>query len=72
MYKLPPNIVKTFASTFKKEKPKNKAIIRNLARDKAKEKEVKTKSEFELIYFWEYDINNNLKEVKECLMKLFL
>ena len=28
MYKLPPNIVKTFASTFKKEKPKTKKRIK--------------------------------------------
>lgn len=50
--------------------PKNKMQIKNVERDKRKKKFVSSLENFKLVEIWEYDIVNNLEEVKICLQNL--
>lgn len=50
--------------------PKSEIQINNLKRDERKRKFVFDDKKYNLIELWEYDIVNNLNEIKECLKVL--
>ena len=61
-----PNIER-FKNGFKN----NRRLQNNYGRDIVKKMEVE-KSKFEYLEFWEYDLNNNLNEIKQCIAKLLM
>lgn len=61
-----PNIEK-----FKDKWKTNETLKRNYARDKSKRLEVQRKNEYELLEFWETDINKNFDKIELCLKELF-
>lgn len=51
--------------------PKSKIQKKNVERDVRKKSYIKNNTSYNLVEFWENDINNNLEQVKLCLEKLF-
>lgn len=56
---------------FKDGYKKNKRLQNNYGRDIAKKMEVE-KSEYNFLQFWEFDLNNNIKDIELCLKELLM